>query len=183
MNFSRSSSCHWTASGAGATISTRSARPRTMSSSNNDPSLNGLSKTDLVADEITVAVGIQDLVGSLNLIRFDLDTIVRQREEAVVSIGKIKTSRTLSEIVVERIVNLLGCEPVNDGVDPFDMGQATREFSELSLCGIDMEELTSSRAILDFRDLALFTGELDVVANYVISRQRLRTRRSRSPRQ
>jgi len=71
--------------------------------------------------------------------------------------------------VVNGRIDLPGCEAVNDGVDPLDVGQATREFPELTLRGVDMEELASIRAVFDLRDFALPTGELDVVPDLEFS--------------
>lgn len=114
-------------------------------------------------------VRVQDLVGGLNLIRLDLDTVVRQRQEPVVSVREIEAGRTFPKVMVDGRIDLSGCEAVNDRVDPLDMGQATREFSEFTLRGVYVEELASIRAVFDFRDLALSAGELDVVANLEVS--------------
>ncbi|AAC82882.1 unknown (plasmid) [Halobacterium salinarum NRC-1] len=135
----------------------------------NDTGLDSLPKADLVPDEVAVVVRVQNFVGGLNLVWFDLDAVVRQREEPVVSVSKIEAGRTLPEVVVDRRIDLPGCEPVNDGVDPLDVGQATRELSEFSLCGVDMEELASVWAVLDLRDFAPPTGELDVIADLKVS--------------
>jgi len=94
-----------------------------------DASFNGLPETDLVTDEVPMVVRIQYLVGRLHLIGFYLDAIVRQRQEAVVSIRKVKTGRSFSKVVLDGIVDLLRRETVYDRVDLLDMGQSTRKFA------------------------------------------------------
>lgn len=54
------------------------------------------------------------------------------------------------------------------------MGQAAREFAELSFCGVDMEELTSVRTVFYFGDLALPAGEFDVVADLEVRHSPIR---------
>lgn len=55
-----------------------------------------------------------------------------------------------------------GSEAVNDGVYLLNVGQSAWEFAELTLRSIDVKELASIRAVFNFGDFALPTGELDV---------------------
>ena len=98
-----------------------------------DPGFDGLPEADLVTDEVAVVVGVEDLVGGLHLVRFDLDAIAGQREEPVVLVGEIQPDRPLSKIVMERGVGLARCEAVDKRIEFLDVREATREFAELSL--------------------------------------------------
>ena len=54
------------------------------------------------------------------------------------------------------------------------MREATREFAELALLGVDVEEVAAVRPFLDLRDLSTPAGELDVVADLEVSHPRIR---------
>ena len=109
--------------------------------------------------------------------RFDLDPVVRQREEAIVPVREVEAGRTLSEVVVERVVDLLRCEAVDDGLELLDVGQAAWEFSEIAFCGVDVEQVVPVRAFLDLGDLAFPAGKRDVVADVEVSHPGLLLRR------
>ena len=134
-----------------------------------DPGFDGLPEADLVADEVAVVVGVENLVGGLDLIGFDLDAVAGQREESVVLVGEIESDRPLSKIVMERWVGLAGREAVHERIEFLDVREAAREFAKLALRGVDVEEVTVVRPILDFRDLSAPAGELNVVTDLEVS--------------
>jgi len=133
-----------------------------------DAGFDALPEADLVADEVAVVVGVEDLVGRLYLVRFDLDTVAGQREEAVVLVGEIQPDRPLSKVVMERGVGLAGREAVHERIELLDVREAVGEFAELALRGIDVEQMTAVGPFLDFRDFSPPAGELDVVADLII---------------
>jgi len=130
-----------------------------------DAEFNGLNEADLVADEVAVFVGIENLVGGLDLVRFDLDSVAGQRKKAVVLIGKIESNRSLPKVVVKRGVRLDRCEPVDERIEFLDMGEAAGKFAELPLRGENVKGVATVWTFLDFRDLSPPTDELDVVAD------------------
>lgn len=67
------------------------------------------------------------------------------------------------------VVDLLGCEEVDDRFEVLDVGQAAGQFAELSLWGIDVEEVATVWSFLDFRDLSTSASELDMVADLKVS--------------
>ena len=77
---------------------------------------------DFVANEVAVVIGVENLVGGLHLVRFDLDTVAGQREESVVSVGEAKAGCAFQEVLVDWRIDLSRCEAVNDGVDSLDVG-------------------------------------------------------------
>jgi hypothetical protein len=143
-----------------------------------DAGFDGLPEIDLVADEVAVVVGVEDLVGGLDLVRFDLDSVAGQGEKAVIPVGEIQPDRPFTQVVVKRCVRLARCEAVNERIEFLDMGEAAREFPELAPRGVDVEEMATVGPFLDFRDLSTPTGELDVVADLEVSHPALPTRRS-----
>ena len=138
-----------------------------------DPGFDGLPEADLVADEVAVVVGVENLVGGLDLIGFDLDAVAGQREESVVLVGEIESDRPLPKIVMERGVGLAGCEPVDKRIEFLDVREAAGEFAELALRGVDMEEVPAVGPFLDFSDFSTPAGEFDVVADFVITHRLL----------
>jgi len=50
-----------------------------------------------------------------------------------------------------------------------DVGEAAGEFAELTLRGVDVEEVTAVGPFLDFRDLSTSAGEPDMVADLEVS--------------
>jgi hypothetical protein len=116
-------------------------------------------EADPVADEVAVVVGVEYLIGGLHLVRFDLDAVARQREKAVVLVSEIESNRTLLKVVVKRCVGLTRCEAVDERIEFFDVGETAGEFAELSLRGVDVEEVTAVWPFLNFRDLSTPAGE------------------------
>ena len=130
-----------------------------------DAGFDGLPEANLVADEVAVVVGVENLVGGLHLVRFDLDTVAGQREESVVLVGEIEPNRPFSKVVVERWVGLAGREAVHERIEFLDVREAAGEFAELALRGVDVEEMPTVGPLLDFRNLSTPAGELDLIAD------------------
>ena len=140
----------------------------------NNTGLDSLPESDFVTDEVTVVVRIENLVSCLDLVRFYLDPIVRQRQEPVVPICEVEAGCTFSEVMVDRRIDLSSYEAVDDRVDPLDVGQATRQFPEFTLRGVNVEELAPIRALFDLCDFALPASELDVVPDLKVGHSPIR---------
>ena len=131
----------------------------------NDAGFDGLPEADLVANEVTVVVGVQNLVGGLYLVRFDLDAVAGQREEPVVLVGEIQPDRPLSKVEMERGVGLAGREAVDKRIEFLDVRETAGEFAELATRGVDVEEMTAIGPFLDLRNLTAPAGEFDLIAD------------------
>jgi hypothetical protein len=74
---------------------------------------------------------------------------------------------------LEQGVGLAGSKAVDERIEFLDVGEPAGDFAELSLRGVDVEEVATVGSFLVFADHSTSAGELDVVADFEVTHRLL----------
>jgi len=129
----------------------------------NDGRLDGLAEAHLVANQVAMVVGVQNLVGGLDLVWLDIDAAPFERNEPIVPVGKVEPGGVESQLKLVVAVELFLPHQVADRIEFLDLERCGTLFQ--AIFGMDREQTGAPVPVVDLRDLAVPTRKLDQIAN------------------